>query len=868
MPLARVDCLDETTVTLFLDRRLRADRIADVETHIDGCPECRQLLSALARGRVSDGGTQPDTIDRYVLLRKLGAGGMGTVYAAYDPLLDREVALKLVPKGFLREAQAMAKISSPNVVAVFDVGVVGEQVFIAMELVAGTTLGAWLRAAPRGWREVVRVMEAAGRGLAAAHAAGLVHRDFKPDNVLIDGERVRVADFGLATRDGTAPHAVVGTPAYMAPEQLAHEPADAASDQFSFCVALYEALCGARPFAGETVTALAEAVRAGHVRPWTREQPGWLRALVVRGLAVEPAARHPSLAAVVAELARHRARRWPIVVGVAGLAAAGLVGWQLARGASGPSCAGFERELADIELGNLPPELARPLGEYARAWVAMRGEACAAHARGVQSDALLDRRMRCLDRRRDRFAALVHELTPATLAKGVYAAHALEPIVDCVAPDDDAAPADAAGRAQWVAWERALGSAANLWQLGRYADSERAAAGVVATAPKPVAAEAALVRAMAVEKQGDLARADRLYRDAALAAEAARRDRAAALARIGRVKVAVDRGRLDDAHEGLLAAAAATERAGAPAGLRRDLATQRAIVAASDGKYEEARAQFQGALDLAGEDPLVRAKCESNLAGSQLSLGHFAEAQRGHERALAARIAALGERHPDVATSRINLAQALTSQGQYRAAGEQLAAALAILETALGREHPRVATALLELAQVRLEEGKLDDALALDRRALAIQERIGPERQEVALVHNNIGDVLDELGRHEEAIAEYRTALALREKVLGPDHPDLGQSLNNMGNALIALKRYREALAAFERALAIKTRALGPDHFRLGPTLVGIGQVRLELGDSAHAIAPLARGCALLATGAPEDLATCQRLLARARAGR
>src|SRR4051812_10268762 len=239
-------------------------------------------------------------VGRYVVLERIGSGGMGVVYAAYDPELDRKVALKLLRPDragaageaalrLQRGAQAIARLSDPHVVAVYDAGTFGDQVFVAMELMEGRTLRQWLGEGKRGWREIVDVFVAAGRGLAAAHAAGLVHRDFKPDNVLLgtDG-RVKVADFGLARPVGDADPGggeaalmespgsrgllatpltewgvAMGTPAYMAPEQLRGERADARSDQFSFCVALWEALYGRKPFAGESFREMLDAERRG-----------------------------------------------------------------------------------------------------------------------------------------------------------------------------------------------------------------------------------------------------------------------------------------------------------------------------------------------------------------------------------------------------------------------------------------------------------------------------------------------------------------------------------------------------------------------------------------------------------------------------
>ncbi|MBX7084495.1 MAG: serine/threonine protein kinase, partial [Nannocystaceae bacterium] len=284
-------------------------------------------LDGLARTRAREAEV-PRRVGRYTVLRHLGKGGMGQVLEALDPELDRRVALKLLRVGrggtaanarLLREAQVMARISDPHVVQVYDAGLAGDRVFLAMELVRGRTLRQWLAAGPRPWREILRVMIDAGRGLAAAHAVGVIHRDFKPDNVLVDDDgRVRVADFGLANleraavaaaRPGnfegrfvglTQTGAIVGTPLYMAPEQHAGLELDARADQFSFCVALHEALLGAHPYPGTTAIELAAAVLAGrYVAPPSRR--GLPRALVraiERGLATDPGRRFVDIEAL------------------------------------------------------------------------------------------------------------------------------------------------------------------------------------------------------------------------------------------------------------------------------------------------------------------------------------------------------------------------------------------------------------------------------------------------------------------------------------------------------------------------------------------------------------------------------------------
>ena len=303
-----------------------------------------------------------DTIGRYIVLRRLGAGGMGVVYAAYDPQLDRKVALKLLRTGtglgeaqararLVREAQAIAQLSHPNVVAVYDVGTAAsDEVYVAMEFVEGDTLTQWLTRWPRTWREVIEIFREAGRGLAAAHARGLLHRDFKPDNVLVGADgRVRVTDFGLARSLVTGPHedsfvgmgphiaalrvtltatgAVMGTPRYMAPEQLAGGDVGAAGDQFSFCVALYEALFGCHPIAGDTAAKMLDEGARAQSPPDDKDVPAWIAPILLRGLDPVPARRFPSMSALVDELAppapsRSR-RRYVAVLGAAALVLGG-----------------------------------------------------------------------------------------------------------------------------------------------------------------------------------------------------------------------------------------------------------------------------------------------------------------------------------------------------------------------------------------------------------------------------------------------------------------------------------------------------------------------------------------------------------------
>lgn len=420
-------------------------------------------------GRALFGSAEEARLGRFVLLEQIARGGMGVVYRAYDTQLDRRVALKLLhPRlhgteraraRLLMEARVLARLDHPNVVSVHEAVDLEGQVVIVMELVKGTSLAAWERERTRAWKEVVGVYLQAGRGLAAAHALGVIHRDFKPANVVVgeDG-RVRVLDFGLAqvaedavdasdelcARDvdgntdpppasmRTATGEVAGTPGFTAPERLAGEAATAASDQFSFCVALHRALHGNLPFSGEDDRTLADNTRDGTIiQAEGRRIPGWLAALVARGLAAGPGDRHPSMRALLDELGRERGvRRWPLVFATAAMVA-GLVGFMWQRDADPlASCDGGVDEIGPVwsasRRGELHAALNRAggpdtnevtgkvlegLDRYRDEWVRTHRDACVAHRRGAQSDDLLDRRMLCQKHRLDDLAASVQVLT-------------------------------------------------------------------------------------------------------------------------------------------------------------------------------------------------------------------------------------------------------------------------------------------------------------------------------------------------------------------------------------------------------------------------------------------------------------------------
>lgn len=441
----------------------------------------------LMRARIQQrlfGASEPPRFGRFILEEGPVGGGMGIVYGAHDPQLDRRVALKLLHPELghspvsrdrlLNEARALARLDHPNVVPVHDVVVIGEQVMIVMEWVEGQTLASWERAQPRGSRDLVAAYLEAGRGLAAMHELGLVHRDFKPANAIMGSDgRVRLVDFGLARigrereDQGAAPPSaaaaetdgpltttgeVLGTLGYMAPEQLAGEPVNAAADQYAFCVAMYRAACGVAPFSGSTPEELLASMTAHEPAKPARDRrvPSWLRAVLARGLAPAAAARFPSMTELLDELARVRGwRRWRVPIALALAVAAALLAGRFARDDAATRCDTGAGELAQrwgaAQRSEATQALAGAtaatrafvlsgLDRYRDEWLAMHRAACIAHRDGAQSAATLDRRMTCLRRRRDALASAataMRQLDGDALTRAREGIASLPALADC-----------------------------------------------------------------------------------------------------------------------------------------------------------------------------------------------------------------------------------------------------------------------------------------------------------------------------------------------------------------------------------------------------------------------------------------------------
>ena len=440
-----MECLDANVVQQLIEGELGPSERRAVEDHLGTCETCQNLVAALSpdehaaateegspRRDVRVSTVRPRNVERYEIAEPLGEGGMGIVYAAYDPELHREVALKLLrPTAgaagdttgararLLREAQAMARIAHPNVIAVYDVGVWESQVFVAMELAPKGTLRKWQSVPGRAWHEILDAYLAAGRGLVAAHEAGLVHRDFKPDNVLVGADgRMRVTDFGLARTDSAPPDAdaaasgmldmsltitgaLMGTPAYMAPEQIDGQPADARCDQFAFCVALWEALYGRRPFAGATLADVREAIERQAVSAPKSDVALPVQRGLLRGLAARPDDRWPTMAALLGALTPRRSPRTSIAIGLAaavivGGAVSGIGTWlgrHDAATCTPPAMPATWMARRVALATHIPPDVARQVDGWFDAWTAAAATTC---TRDRDDLVLRRRRSRCL----------------------------------------------------------------------------------------------------------------------------------------------------------------------------------------------------------------------------------------------------------------------------------------------------------------------------------------------------------------------------------------------------------------------------------------------------------------------------------------
>ena len=860
-------------------------------------------------------------IGRFHILRLLGEGGMGMVFAGYDEELGRKVAIKLLRRAasedsigrarLVREAQTLARLSHPNVVTVYDVGEFDRQVYIAMEFVNGETLQSWLQSRRRSWREVVGVFIEAGAGLAVAHAAGILHRDFKPANVLLgeDG-RVRVLDFGLALAqdapsgppdvlathvrlrerearsdsvsrqtDGlTAAGSVMGTPPYMAPERFTFaRPIDPRADQFGFCVAFFEGLYGARPFPGRTYEHVRAAILRGKIvdPPGPHNVPGWLRKVVLRGLAAEPDDRFVDMNALIVALRRDPERtRKRALVGLAAAAALVGGGYGLAQ-ATAARVAGacsdarvklhpvWDDRRAEVERALVATgatyaadtwtRVAVRVDHYADAWAAGHGAACMAHARGEQSAVLLDQRMACLDRRRNELTALVDRLRGAdrdTVLAAASAVDALIPVEGCadaavltaavpLPEDPDAALRVTALRGR-LAEARASLATAKLVEAGTIAAEVVAAARTLGF--RPLLAEATALHGTIAAGRSEYEPASKQLEEAVWLADIVHDDKLLADTMAKLIDVlGIKLARFEDALRWRHHADAVVTRLGAANPSHAALLRGFGVIASTQGKASEARELLARALAI--DEGLAEPHEESvirdllALGITEFQAGNPAVARGYHERALVLGEALYGPNHPDIARILANVGTAAAGMGELDVAVPHFERALAIIERAHGPGHPTSAGTLTNLGTLHAMQERYDLAQPLFERALAImRSTFGPDHLNLATPMHNLGRIAGERGDLAQAREYHQKALAIRARSLGEDSPAAAGSLLQLGMLAYKEGDLPGATRDIERALAVFVA--NPEHQNRDSLPEGrftLARVLRDAGDSERA---------------------------------
>ncbi|HTJ43748.1 MAG TPA: serine/threonine-protein kinase [Kofleriaceae bacterium] len=864
-------------------------------------------------------------LGRYELTERVGAGGMGVVWAARDPELDRIVAVKILraragnADGELRlrrEGQTMARLTHANVIRVYDVGVTGGAVFVAMEYVGGGTLHDWLEKKPRSVEEILAVFAHAGRGLAAAHDAGLVHRDFKPSNVLVgDDGRVLVTDFGLARppspssddaralrdevsaggllRTITRAGGLVGTPAFMAPEQHAGGPVDARADQFAFCVALWRALYKRPPFAGDSLDELSASTNNGKLEtpPSGAKVPAHVRAALERGLAAQPASRFPSMRELLAALSdeeRRRKRQRLIAAGVviAALGGAAAV-WAIGTRAGDPCAsktdrfagvwdAGVAKTVRDAFAATKMPfadasyrEVARQLDLKRGAWEAMRLDSCeATRVRGEQSDAMMDARARCLEQRLGDLGAFVALLQKADKNLVAQAAQTVAGVGDISACGDIATlarrvppPDDPVKRGEIDALEKDLAASRALVHTGHYADAAKASDELVARARRtgyaPALAEALAEAGEAANQSDHLAEAEPLLEQAGLAAEAGGDDelRFDVETRLVAV-VGYELERLSDGERHAARAEALLTRLGNSPRRRGNLANSRAIELWWNGHYEEARTQAQISVDAFTEaDPqgldVARALHTRAIIEQEVHDLNASVASEEKARALAERV--VGPQHPFVADMWNTSGGSLRLLHKYDQAVAHLTRGITILEATSGPDSAAVGASLMNLAIVYLDQDKPEQAIPILERQRAIWEKIyGADHSRVADTDDNLGAAYSKAGRDADAETTLHRAIDIHTKRVGRDSPATASSWKQLGYHEQRMKRWAAAKTAFTEALRAIDASQGTKSPLAVRPLLGLGDVEVALGDRAAAAAAYERALSLAPPDEPD----------------
>ncbi|HWN67726.1 MAG TPA: serine/threonine-protein kinase [Haliangium sp.] len=885
------------------------------------------------------------SLGRYVILHSLGSGGMGVIYKAYDKTLDRNVALKIlrIPSDskisaataqarLEREAKALAQLSHPNVITVYDVGTFRGNVFVAMELVEGQTLREWLEIKKRSRQEILDVFIAAARGLAAAHEAGLIHRDFKPSNVMIGNDgRVRILDFGLArvaNRDDSEPSPmsrsitgsggpandqpvlemqpgtgerlrdaqltahgmVVGTPAYMSPEQHDNRGIEARSDQFAFCVTLYQALYGRKPFAGKTTEEIKENVLAGRVvtPPRGAQVPRWLQRIVLRGLEVDPEKRYPSMNALLVDLHRDVSRRrWRIAmaaVAVALVGAAALVPVYLDRYRS-QLCQGGEEQVAAVwndaiartmkagflatsraHAAETHERVANHLDDYGKRWVTARVDACeATHKRGEQSEKLLDLRMACLANKLHRMEALVQALTAqpdaAAVDDAMRAALSLPGLESCA---DVAAltrmyplPSGADERRAIKKVEAFLDQIETQLDMGRgiqlLATAEDARQRADATAYPPVQTRAYLLLAQVQELNDRYKDAEASFQAAAQVAAKAHDDESIARAWIDLVNIVGYRqSRIEDAVSIIPFAQTAIARADDEAMLHARLARSLGWLYATSGDYREAQVYYERALEILqkryGANSLeatssrLALSVNYGLASVLAKQADYDQALARYERIQDIVATHFGAEHVYMVSVLGSMAQNFTNRGELEAASVHYRRALDIDRANGGTNKATMAGLLAEFAENLLRQAKLEEAQQMFERALSLRiDVLGPDHPNTAEVMGNLADALIRRGAYEEASEMLARAGRIYEASIGTRHQSYAEWLVLQAELSALRGQPSAAIEAYQQAIAIMQASTGAEHPTAAKAFTGLGELMQRRGDDAQALSYFTR---------------------------
>ncbi len=878
-----------------LDTRDIADAGALVELERDVAREATRM-------RLFGAAEVVRKISRFTLLERVGSGGMGTVYAAYDPELDRRVAVKLLDphasgdidtdtnaRRLLAEARAMAKLSHPNVVTVYEVGVHEESgktpvVFVAMQFIAGLTLRQWVERRAPDWRRIVAAYVDAGRGLAAVHAAGLIHRDFKPDNAMIadEHERVVVMDFGLA-REGsgrrmpldrtamqhvgdevTHDAGVGGTPAYMAPELFSGMPASERTDQFAFCVSLFEGLWGQRPFSGSSLSELVRNLDDGRVfqPPEMRGVPSTVRRAVLRGLDLRPERRFADMAELVemldrAIVPRHRARNAAFVAMPAVAAAL----WISTRGATSASCdpgdavarvwnddsrTGVHVALTGAQESGaeeLESRLVGRIDAWTQNWAGAFEDACA--ARDQWSAELVDRAGSCLDGRLTTLAAALSAISRVDLARR---SKALDLIMALPAPQqcldrarllaDVAPPEDAVLEAEVTAVRSELADAAARRRVGEHEGlrdgTRRAYERAQATGYMPVIAEAAIQHGVAASVLGDEAAAIAQLEHAFFTAVAAKDTLAAVDAATPLVTAVsgdadgIQRGRTWAKHARALLAAY-------PDDLDRsaslDLREADLLRVANDLPGARARVLSAiAAFEQLGRDDSI-ADAHASLGFLDLRAGDLDDSARAFATALEMAERVYGRQHPGTGDILLGLAAVAQRRGDLESAGTLLGEATQVYEASLGPEHPNVLGSLHNRGSLEQSRGNHAEARAILEDVLARRERaLVPDHPDLAGTLGLLSTVYEDLGEFDRAEAVSNRALALARKAYGESHTLVADLLHNLATIAHTRGEFERAIELATQARAIRIPLLGPDHAEVGLAERVLAQAHRDLG--------------------------------------